>query len=104
VGKADDFSVSFDGLLLIDNETDYAFRLMSDGGSLLWVDETQGIDNGGDHALQERFSSALHLTPVYHHIVVKMYENGGGAVAYLDYIAPPAVPSYTPVPAVYHIP
>jgi len=104
VGKQDTFSVIWDGYLLVPAAADYTFRLTSDDGSWLWVDETQVIDNGGDHAPQERFSSALPLTPGYHHVVVKMYENGGGAVAYLDYIAPPAVTVYTPVSDIYHVP
>jgi PKD repeat protein len=101
VGRQEDFSVTWDGYLNVLSEADYSFRLTSDDGSWLWVDEVQLIDNGGLHSSTAK-TQTTHLTTGYHHIVVKMYENTGQAVAYLDYASPPAA-AYTPVTGVYHV-
>ncbi|MEN6444389.1 MAG: PA14 domain-containing protein [Methanoregula sp.] len=87
IGKDDHFSVKFDGLLKVDTEADYTFYLTSDDGSYLSLDGVQVIDNGGDHATQER-TATVHLLPGFHAISMKMYENAGGAVAWLEYSMP----------------
>lgn len=94
VGSQDDFSVMWDGYLLVPAEADYSFTLTSDDGSYLWVDESQLIDNGGLHS-STAVTRSVHLTAGYHHVVVKMYENTGTAVADL---------SYTPAGSIWHIP
>lgn len=87
VGRQEDFSVLWDGYLRVTTDTTYTFYLTSDDGSWLWADEAMIIDNGGLHSALERTGS-IHLTPGYHHIVVKMYENTGQAVARLEYSSP----------------
>ncbi|MFA6225682.1 MAG: PA14 domain-containing protein [Methanoregula sp.] len=87
VGRQENFSVLWDGYLMVTDDNTYTFYLTSDDGSWLWVDEAMIVDNGGLHSSQERTGSA-HLTPGYHHIVVKMYENTGQAVARLEYSSP----------------
>ena len=102
VGRQDNFSVNWDGYINVPADADYSFRLTSDDGSWLWVDETLLIDNGGDHSSQARFGT-VHLGAGYHHIVVRMYENGGAAVADLDDAILPST-TYAPVTNVYHMP
>jgi PKD repeat protein len=102
VGRKDDFSVLWDGYISVPAEADYSFRLTSDDGSWLWVDEALLIDNGGDHG-STAVTRTTRLTSGYHHVLVKMYENGGSAVAYLDYALPPSA-SFAPVTGVYHMP
>ena len=87
VGRQEDFSVLWDGYLKVTDDNTYTFYLTSDDGSWLWADEAMIVDNGGLHSSQERTGS-IHLTPGYHHIVVKMYENTGQAVARLEYSSP----------------
>jgi PKD repeat protein len=94
VGRQEDFSVMWDGYLLVPSEADYSFTLTSDDGSWLWIDETQLINNGGLHS-STAITKSTHLLPGYHHIVVKMYENTGQAVADL---------TYTPAVSIWHIP
>jgi PKD repeat protein len=101
IGKADSFSVSFDGLLYVPANDTYTFYLTSDDGSYLSLDGSQVIDNGGDHSPQER-TATLTLTSGYHPIQVRMYENGGGAVVYLDYSTPAS--ARTLVTNLYHTP
>ncbi|HII98393.1 MAG TPA: PKD domain-containing protein [Methanoregula sp.] len=102
VGSQNDFSVTWDGYLNVPAEADYSFRLTSDDGSWLWVDEVQLIDNGGLHG-STAVTRTVHLTAGYHHIVVKMFENTGSAVAYLDYAILPST-TYNPVTGVWHVP
>lgn len=87
VGRQEDFSVLWDGYLRVTGDDTYTFYLTSDDGSWLWVDEAMIVDNGGLHSPQTR-TGTVHLTPGYHHIVVKMFENTGQAVAWLEYSSP----------------
>ncbi|MEI7856008.1 MAG: PA14 domain-containing protein [Methanomicrobiales archaeon] len=93
VGRQEDFSVLWDGYLKVTGDNTYTFYLTSDDGSWLWVDEAMIVDNGGLHSSQER-TGFVHLTPGYHHIVVKMYENTGQAVARLEYSSPALARQY----------
>jgi len=87
-GLVDHFSVKYTGLLKVDTEDDYTFTLSSDDGSWMDLDTTTNfIDNGGDHAYTS-VSATRHLAPGYYPITVKMYENGGAAVVYLEYKTP----------------
>jgi|WetSurMetagenome_2_1015567.scaffolds.fasta_scaffold19671_2 PKD repeat protein len=84
VGRQDNFSVTWDGYVQVPAADTYTFYLNSDDGSWLWVDEAMVIDNGGDHSPRE-YTGTMSLTPGYHHLVVRMYENGGLAVAWLRF-------------------
>ena len=101
IGKTDDFSVSFDGYLLVATEDDYTFYLTSDDGSYLYIDGSLVVDNGGLHS-PRTYSATVHLTAGYHPIQVKMFENTGQAVAYLEYSTPSVVQTF--VTDLYHIP
>ena len=87
VGRDDDFSVTWDGYLLVTAADTYTFSLRSDDGSWLWIDEGLLIDNSGLHSATT-VTGTIALQPGYHHIVVKMYENTGQAVARLQYSSP----------------
>jgi PKD repeat protein len=101
VGRQDNFSVTWDGYLNVPVDATYSFRLTSDDGSWLWVDDTELIDNGGLHS-STAITQSTTLTKGYHHIVVKMYENTGVAVAYLDYAISPST-TYTALTDIWHI-
>ncbi|MDP3565118.1 MAG: PA14 domain-containing protein [Methanoregula sp.] len=87
VGRQEDFSVLWDGYLRVTDDNTYTFYLTSDDGSWLWIDEALVVDNGGLHSPRTRTGS-VRLTPGYHHVVVKMFENTGQAVAWLEYSSP----------------
>jgi PKD repeat protein len=87
-GLVDHFSVKYTGLLRVDTEDDYTFTLSSDDGSWMDLDSTDNfISNGGDHSYAS-VSATRHLTPGDHPVTVRMYENGGQAVVYLEYRTP----------------
>lgn len=101
-GIADHFSAKYDGLIRIDTENDYTFTLSSDDGSSMDLDGTTNfINNGGDHAYGS-VSATRHLVPGYYPVTVRMYENGGAAVVYLEYRTP-AMASGQLVTGVYHV-
>jgi PKD repeat protein len=103
IGKADHFSVKYSGFIRIDTEADYTFTLSSDDGSYMDLNSTTGfISNGGDHSYAS-VSATKHLIPGYHPVTVRMYENGGEAVIYLQYKTPTMTSSQV-VTQLYHIP
>jgi PKD repeat protein len=102
IGKADYFSVKFDGYFKADTEADYTFTLSSDDGSWMDLDGTSNfINNGGLHAYTS-VSATKHLKPGYYPLTIRMYENGGAAVVYLTDTTP-STPSQV-VTQLYHIP
>ena len=101
VGRQDDFSVNWDGYLLVPSSDTYTFSLRSDDGSWLWVDENQIINNGGLHSATT-VTGTVTLAPGYHHIVVRMFENTGEAVARLQYFTA-SQPTLQQVTNVWHV-
>jgi PKD repeat protein len=95
------FSVTWDGYWYVPVAGTYDFLLKSDDGSWLWIDESLVVDNGGLHSPQIRYGSAT-LSEGYHHIVVKMFEQTGQAVARLDY-KNATMAGYAPVTEIGHI-
>jgi PKD repeat protein len=101
VGRQENFSVNWDGYFQAPSADTYTFYLNSDDGSWLWVDDTLLIDNGGDHSARE-YTGTTSLATGYHHVVVRMYENGGIAVAGLRFTSPTVTtPQY--VTNVWHV-
>jgi flagellin-like protein len=100
VGRDDDFSVMWDGYLLITAADTYTFTLRSDDGSWMWIDEGQLINNGGLHSATN-VTGTIALQPGYHHIMVEMFENTGQAVARLMYSSP-TMPSQQ-VTSLWHV-
>jgi PKD repeat protein len=101
VGQQDNFSVTWDGYLLVPANDTYTFSLRSDDGSYLWVDGNQLINNGGLHSATT-VTGTVPLTLGYHHIVVNMFENTGEAVAQLQY-STLSQPTLQQVTNVWHV-
>ncbi|MDO9550556.1 MAG: PKD domain-containing protein [Methanoregula sp.] len=87
LGQTDYFSVNWDGYLRVTTADTYTFSLRSDDGSWLWLDESQLINNGGLHGATT-VTGTVSLAPGYHHLVVRMFDRTGGAVARLQYSSP----------------
>ena len=102
VGRQNDFSVTWDGYLYVPSADTYTFYLNSDDGSFMDLDGTANfINNGGDHSARE-YTESVTLSEGYHHVVVRMYENGGTALAHLRFTnATVTSPQY--VTNVWHI-
>lgn len=62
----------------------YRFTVTSDDGFRLWIDNVLVLDKWYDHAVQT-FTVDRYLGPGHHYIVAEYYENGGHAVARLNW-------------------
>lgn len=89
LGKDDQFSVIYEGYLIVPEDAAYTFYLTSDDGSWLWIDDmdTVLIDNGGYHSSTTKTAN-IHLTAGSHQIRAKMFENSGKAVFHLEWSSP----------------
>lgn len=67
----------------------YRFRLSSDDGSLLWLDDALVVDNNGNHPLRSRESGTIQLEPGQHPLRVEWYNAAaGGAGLLLEWWTP----------------
>jgi|LSQX01.2.fsa_nt_gb PKD repeat protein len=92
LGKTDQFSVVYEGYLLVPTDATYTFYLTSDDGSCLWIDAVDEgadplIDNWGYHSPRE-MNSSIHLSAGSHPIKVEMFEGNGAAILYLEWSSP----------------
>jgi hypothetical protein len=73
----DAFTARWSGYLIVPRAGTYTFSLSSDDGSMLRIDDTLVIDNGGDHALQTK-SGEISLSRGAHAVAID-YSQAGGA-------------------------
>jgi hypothetical protein len=83
--------LDFKGKFNVENDGDYEFRLLSDDGSMLWLDNTLAIDNDGQHPAQAKIKS-WHLTSGKHSIRVLYYQGPRTHVALQLFVKPPDGP------------
>lgn len=76
--------VEYTGNLKIDKDGSYDFRLISDDGSYLYLDNKLIIDNGGYHGPQIR-DGEMYLKAGSHPIKVVFWQGGGGAMVSLQW-------------------
>jgi hypothetical protein len=74
--RNENFAIRFEAPLVVDNEADYMFRILSDDGAVLTIDGTLIIDNDGVHPAQEK-SGPVHLVKGTHGIAVDYFQIGG---------------------------
>jgi hypothetical protein len=80
------FAIAYEGVPRANYPGRYSFRLTSDDGSKLFIDEKWIIDNDGIHDVQSRSGSAL-LDDRPHRIRAEYYQGPRYWVA-LDFFAP----------------
>jgi hypothetical protein len=74
------FAIRYTGSFQVDREGDYAFRLVSDDGSRLFIDGKKIIDNDGAHAPQS-VSGSVYLSKGTHQIEVDYFQGPRDYVA-----------------------
>ncbi|MBP2147105.1 PKD repeat protein [Methanofollis sp. W23] len=89
IGKQDQFSVIYEGYVIVPTDDTYTFYLTSDDGSKLWLDAVTEsdeplIDNWDYHQVHE-MSAAVNLPAGAHRIRTIMFENKGEAVFHLEW-------------------
>jgi mono/diheme cytochrome c family protein len=97
--RGNDFAMSFDSFLRIDQVGEYRFHLHSDDGSNLFVDDKLVVDNDGVHAPAER-SGAARMTAGMHPFHVGFFQGGGGFELRVD-IEGPGLPRQEVTPYLY---
>ena len=96
-GKATDMFVTHvDGFLEIPAEGTYAFQLISDDGSRLFIDDKVVVDHDGLHG-STAMEGEVALTKGRHKLFVEHFENGGGEQLTLNW-RPPGAEDFTLVP------
>jgi len=94
------FSAVWSGYIEIDTPGKYLFKLTSDDGSWLYIDDVQVIDNGGCHAMKS-VSGSVTLDTGKHKIMIKYFDAGGGAAINLLWTPPNGKESKIPVTNLY---
>lgn len=89
------FSALWEGYLDIEVSGKYLFKLTSDDGSWLYIDDILIIDNGGHHSTRSVLG-AVSLEQGSHKISIKYFDAGGGAVLSLLWTPPKSKESGIP--------
>lgn len=71
-----DFAIRWEAPLVVDTESDYTFRLLSDDGAIMTIDGTPIVDNDGAHGPTEK-SGPVHLVKGTHAIAVDYFQATG---------------------------
>ncbi|MGA1790514.1 MAG: PA14 domain-containing protein [bacterium] len=90
-----DFGAEMTGCLLVSADALYTFALDSDDGSMLYINSTLVVDNGGPHSPRIIAGSAYLIAGLYP-FKVEFYEDFGGPSG-VDLLLPMGV-SYAPCP------
>ena len=80
----DDFALVSNGYIYIDKEGTYDFRLWSDDGSKLYIQDEVLIDHDGWHGTSMRENSAI-MKKGYHPFRIEFFQGGGGKFLSLNY-------------------
>jgi mono/diheme cytochrome c family protein len=95
---ANQFSVRWTGTVTIPTTGSYRFRTVSDDGTRLWIAGTQRINNWTNHSQTTDSTTTLNFNAGQRvAITLEYFENGGDAVARLQWRLPGKT-SYTAIP------
>ena len=84
----DEYRMRWRGNIDVPTTGEYGFRLRSDDGSMLYIDEHLIVDNDGLHAMQDA-SGWSHLAAGMHDITIVYFENNGHAGLQVSWTAVP---------------
>jgi hypothetical protein len=80
--RNENFAIRWEAPLIVDTESDYTFRIISDDGSIVQIDGTPIVDNDGAHAVQEK-SGPVHLVKGTHILSVDYFQTTGSVALQL---------------------
>jgi hypothetical protein len=96
---ADNFSIRWTGEIVPTTTGNYRFRTTSDDGVRLWVNGVQLINNWTAHSATDNTSTTIRLNANTRYTIrMEYYEQGGSAVAKLQWLRPGSA-MYQVVPA-----
>ena len=82
------FAIRYEGLFEVISPGDYIFRLLSDDGSRLYINDTLVIDNNGVHPPAE-MTGQVTLTSGGHRITVDYFQGPRTEIALQLFVTPP---------------
>lgn len=74
--RNNDFAIRWEAPLVVETDSDYMFRLVSDDGAIVSIDGTLIVDNDGAHGTTEK-SGPVHLVKGTHAIAVDYFQATG---------------------------
>jgi hypothetical protein len=80
--RNENFALRWEAPLLVDTESDYSFRIVSDDGAIVQIDGTPIVDNDGAHGQQER-TGPVHLVKGTHVLSVDYFQTTGSVALQL---------------------
>lgn len=78
------FNLRYDGFMVVSNPRKYSFRLISDDGSNLFIDDRRVVDNSGEHTVRVR-TGDIELSPGVHSIRVDYFNKLNQAALRVEY-------------------
>ena len=83
----ENFYIDFDGFIYIPEDGEYKFRLTSDDGSRLYINNQMIIDHDGYHGADTK-DGRVRLEKGYYPILVEYFQGLGGKTLYLNWKTP----------------
>jgi len=80
--RNENFAIRWEAPLIVDTESDYTFRVVSDDGAIVQIDGTPIVDNDGAHGVQEK-SGPVHLVKGTHVLSVDYFQTTGSVALQL---------------------
>ncbi len=71
------FGLYADGYMEVKEDGLYTFRMWSDDGSKLWIDDQLIVDHDGRHGISMK-ENAVQLAKGYHKVKIQFFDSGGG--------------------------
>jgi len=95
------FALVFDGVVSVPQDAIITFKLSSDDGSRLYIDDKLVVDNDGQHGMETKQGIAP-LAAGYHHIRVEYFNATGGMGLKLEWQGPGVRTGPVPATAFNH--
>ncbi len=99
--RNNNFAFSFTGALFIEKQGVYTLYLLSNDGSVLYLNNHKLIDNDGLHGEKEK-SAAISLKTGFHQISLKYFQMGGGKALRLSWKGPGFDKTEIPAHRLFH--
>ncbi len=95
------FGIEWEGYLSITQKGIYQFATNSDDGSIVCIDGNVVVDNDDVHAIRY-ISGIMNLEEGFHHIRIKYFDSGGGAIMEFLWTPPGGKESDVPGNVLFH--
>ena len=80
----ENFALTGEGVILIEKEGEYSFRIWSDDGSILYLHDEMILDNDGNHGTEFK-EITTYLKEGYHPFRIEFFQGAGGKFLSLNY-------------------